>query len=99
MALKFEDRWIVVIEQGGGAEVVLYVIDRTIDGTIDCGNSLVADWHSEREIAAEQGKLTISSKDLPERRFRCTKREIVPPRRGSLDIGMDVIEFNLCNFQ
>ncbi len=52
MPPKFEDMWMVVIEQGGTAETALDAVDGMIE--TDCGNFLVADWCSEGEIAVEQ---------------------------------------------
>ena len=54
MPPKFEDMWIVVIEQGVTAEAALDAIDGMIDGMTDCGNFLVADWCSGGEMAVEQ---------------------------------------------
>ena len=54
MPPKFEDMWMVVIEQGGTAEAALDAVDGMIDGMTDCRNFLVADWCSEGEIAVEQ---------------------------------------------
>jgi hypothetical protein len=51
---KFEDRWMVVIEQGGAAKAAIDGVNETIDSIASTTVTLVADGSSERKMAVEQ---------------------------------------------
>jgi len=93
MPPKFEDMWIVVIEQGGIAEAALDAIDGMIDSMTDCGNFVVADWCLEGETAGEQWQIDCIFISLRGRFLKGLKCESVSRRRASLHPGMHVNKY------